>query len=279
MPTPTPYQEGPSEAVPAPTPTHPVAGRPTDSPDPAFDWTPIPNADRYHVQIAESESFDVLYFDDVAERGASLSLPSLLPNNVMSAYWRVRAESEHGGLSPWSAPAHFRKPDAKRQGTRPSVHVDAAPVPLYPDGSRDRPVDPSAVEFSWESIPKSSGYQIQVSKNADFGDPIANVTVDRTTSVVLFNTLEDNGATFYWRVRLLFPFASAGPWSNSVQFSVSQSSETDAPVEQETSETENYARARGPVLQSHTSRGFSLTVSLFMVLTFVATVISIVVMS
>lgn len=279
MPTPTPYQESPSQSVPAPAPTHPVAGRPTDSADPAFDWTPIPNADRYHVQIAESESFDVLYFDDTMDRGVSLSLSSLLPDDVASAYWRVRAESEHGGLSPWSAPAHFRRPDAEKKREGPSVHVDAAPVPLYPDGSRDRPVDPSATEFSWEGVPKSSGYQIQVSKNADFGDPVADVTVDQTTSVVLFNTLEDNGATFYWRIRTLFPFAPAGPWSNSVQFTVSQSSETDVPVDRETSQTENYARARGPVLRSHTSRGFSLAVSLFMILTFVATVISIIVMS
>lgn len=228
MSTPTPYQESSPATLPAPHPTRPVAGRPVDTEPPIFNWTPIPEATRYRVQVASTEAFESVHYDDVMERGSALPLGSALPDGVTMMYWRVRAETEEE-QSVWSEPAHFAVPAAEQEADDAALRVEAPPVPLHPKSTQDPPVDQSAVPFSWESIPEASGYQLQVASTEDFSDPDIDFVVDQTTSVTLYDTLLPEAATYYWRIRPLFQVADPGPWSSPVAFAVapSESDEED----------------------------------------------------
>jgi len=272
MPTPTPYQESPAATLPVPCPTQPVAGRRVDTDAPVFDWTPVPDATGYRLQIARSEAFEVLHYDEETERGTALPLDSVLPKDATTVYWRVRAEGGDDERSEWSAPAHFAVPSADPEAEEGAIRVDAPPVPLQPEATRDTPVDATAIPFSWEGIPEASGYQLQVAATEDFDDPPVDLTVDQTTSVTLHDALSTEGTSFYWRVRPLFRVADPGPWSEPVPFSVAPPTAEDDDLAPEAADPQASARARGPVERARTSGSFSIFVSLLVVLSFLATI-------
>ena len=106
MPTPTtPREDVPTSAMPVPTPTHPVAGRSVASDTPTFDWTPVPDADTYRLQLAASDAFETLYYDDTVDGPTSLALDDVLPDDVDTVVWRVRVET--AGEMAWSTTARF----------------------------------------------------------------------------------------------------------------------------------------------------------------------------
>ncbi len=271
MSTPTPYQESSPPTLPAPSPTRPVAGRPVDTEPPVFSWTPIPGATRYRVQVAGTEAFESVRYDDVTERGAALPLGSMLPDGATTIYWRVRAETEEE-RSVWSEPAHFAVPAAERAAEDAALRVDAAPVPLQPEGTEEAPVDQGAVPFSWEAIPEASGYQLQVAPTESVADPHVDLTVDRTTSVTLYDVLPVEAATYHWRIRALFRVADPGPWSSPVAFAVAPPATEEEDLAPEAADPQASARAAGPATEARTSRALSLTVSLIAVLSFLATI-------
>lgn len=273
MSTPTPYEDSTSPTLPVPCPTRPVAGRPAETDSPVFDWTPVPGATRYRVQVASTEAFGSIHYDDAMERGAALRLGSLLPNDVTTVYWRVRAEAAEDERSAWSEPARFAIPEvAEREAEDAALRVNAPPVPLHPESAQDAPVDQSAVPFSWESIPEASGYQLQVAPTEDFSDPDIDLTVDQTTSVTLYDVLPEGAATYHWRIRPLFRVAGPGPWSSPVAFAVAPPASDEEALAPEAADPQASARAAGPVTQARTSRTLSLTVSLIAVLSFLGTI-------
>jgi len=278
MSTPTPYQESPPATLPAPCPTQPVAGRPVETDAPVFDWTPVPDATGYRMQIASAEAFEVVHYDEETERGAALSLDSVLPDDATTVWWRVRAEGTGEEQSNWSEPAHFAVAADPERGEG-TVRVDAPPVPLQPERSRDTPIDAGAVPFAWEGIPEASGYQLQVAPTERFNDPSIDLTVDQTTSVTLYDLLPPEGTTFYWRVRPLFRVAGSGPWSRPVSFPVAPPAEEEEDLASEAADPRASARAAGPVEHARTSGTFSLVVSLLAVLSFVATIFLILLVS
>lgn len=273
MSTPTPYQESPPATLPVPCPTQPVAGRPVETDAPVFNWTSVPDATRYRVQIAPTAAFDTLHYDEETERGAALPLDHMLPDEGTAVYWRVRAEGPDEERSAWSAPAHFAVASATSETGEGAIRVDAPPVPIQPEGTRDTPVDRSAVPFSWEGIPEASGYHLQVGPTENFDDPSVDFTVDQTTSVTLYDVLPQEVTSFYWRVRPLFRDAGAGPWSRPVPFTVSPPATDAEDRAPEAADPQASARAAGPVTHARTSGAFSLFVSLLVVLSFVATIL------
>lgn len=278
MSTPTSSQETSPATLPAPCPTQPVAGQPVETDAPVFNWTPIPKVMRYRVQIASTEAFDTIHYDEVKDHGAVISLDSVLPEDSAMVYWRVRAEMEDEEPSAWSNSAHFAIATAEPEGEEGTIRVEAPPVPVHPGSQQETPVDQSAIPFSWESIPEASGYQLQVAPTEDFANPSVDLCFDQTTSVTLYDVLP-SGGSFYWRVRPLFRVAGPGPWSSAVSFAIAPPAEPEENLAPEAADPEATARATGPVEQARTSKGLSLTVSLLVVLSFIATIVLIILFS
>lgn len=266
---PTPPDDLPATTLPAPCPTHPVAGQSVEEASPAFDWTPVPGAARYRVQVAGTEAFEAVHHDAVMERGAACALASVLPAGTTSVYWRVRAEAEGEAPSAWSAPAHFSvAADEASTDAPPSVRVDASPVPLHPT-HEDVPLRPAAASFTWEGIPAASGYELQVARTKACVAPLLAVTVDRVTALTLYDTLPEERGSLYWRVRPLFRAAAPGPWSEARRFGVASQGDDEVPAVP-AEDPRATARAAGPVQQARTSGTLSIAVGLFALLSFLA---------
>ena len=269
---PTPPQELPPATLPAPHPTQPVAGRPAETDTPAFDWTPVPEAARYRIQVASTEAFEAVHYDEVMDRGTAVPLGTALPDDTAVACWRVRAEGADEVRSDWSEPAHFAVPSAALESAAGTVRVEAPPVPLHPTSEQEPPVDRSAVPFTWEGVPEATGYQLQAAPTDDFAEPIVDFTLDQTTSVTLYDTLPGNGTALHWRIRPLFRGADPGPWSESVSFVVAPPVEERRAPAPEAEDPQASIRIAGPAARARTSGVFSLTVALLVVLSFLATI-------
>lgn len=235
---------------------------------PAFDWTPVPAADRYRLQIAGSEEFTSVYYDESVERETNISLDSVLPGHTTVAYWRVRAEGETE-TSLWSDAARFVPPSAEVEEDEALV-VDAPPVPLRP--TEETPLDRRAAPFTWEPVPEASGYQLQVASTDDFDDPAIDLTFDQVTSITLCDALPRE-APLYWRVRSLFRTTSPGPWSPPVEFATSPPEDPAAGKVTTREEVSPGAEpaAAGPVLRARTTRTESMVLILLGVVSFLVT--------
>jgi hypothetical protein len=279
MPTPTtPREDVPTSAIPVPNPTHPVAGRPVASGAPTFDWTPVPDAKAYRLQLAASDAFETLYYDDTVDGPTTLDLDDILPADAGGGVWRVRAETPEE--TPWSTTAHFEGPRGPAGDDREFL-VDAAPMPIHPIRGDD--VEASAAAFTWEAVPEASGYHVQVAANEAFDDRIVDLTVDRVTSLTLFEMLPAEQGSLCWRVRALFPNESEGPWSDTARFGthpdVDPDDEALAASEEAPTDTSeppsdaNSPMASGPAREAHTSPAMALTFIAVLLVSFLVTIL------
>jgi len=277
MPTPTtPREDVPTSAIPVPTPTHPVAGRAVTADAPAFDWTPVPDADTYRLQMAASDDFETIYYDKAVERPASLPLVDVLPNDARTVAWRVRAET--GAEAPWSPVAHFDASAPDAGGDEDEFLVNAPPVPIHP--VEGHAVDPDAAAFAWEAVPEAGGYQLQVGRSEAFDDPVVDLTFDQVTSLSLFDLLPGDTTPLHWRVRALFPNGTEGPWSSTAVFGTDTDAETTPEAADETPSrtrtpmsAKNSPVAAGPAEHAHTSKKMAMTFVLVLVVSFVLTIL------
>ena len=263
MPTLTPHQD-PTATTPTPYPTRPVAGRRVDDSSVTFDWTPLPNTTRYRLQVATTDAFDTLVYDETVERPATIDLHEELPDDAGTIYWRVRAAEAEA----WSNTAHFALPGATDLADE-SVVVQAEPVPVAP--ARTAAIEPSPATFAWESVPEASGYQVQVASDSAFDSPILDLTVDQTAALVLYDQLPEAEA-LHWRVRTLFPEGSAGPWSSTVPFSTAGAEAEASGAEEERDASQDQAAAAGPARHARTGRSMSVLFILVVVVGFLLTV-------
>ena len=250
-----------------PHPTRPVAGRRVDSASPTFDWTPLPGVTTYRLQLAETDAFETILYDDDVERPVTINLDDVLPSDAATVYWRVRAaEAER-----WSGTAHFGAPGATDLADE-SVVVQAEPVPVTP--AHEAVIDPHTATFAWEGVPEASGYQLQVAEAETFDAPTLDLTLDRAASLVLYDQLPETDG-LHWRVRTLFPEGSAGPWSAAVPFSTSTDVEDVSAMtaaEEEADRADDRARAAGPASEARTSGTMSVLIILMIALGFLLSV-------
>jgi hypothetical protein len=244
---------------------------------PEFRWTTLPDADAYRLQVAGSATFDSLFYDEVVDGPTTVVLGEVLPDDVETGVWRVRAEAEQAA---WSTVAHFSVADAPQDRGEAQFLVDAPPVTIYP--IENDTVDAAAPSFTWEAVPEASGYRLQVARNESFDDPIVNLTVDQTTSLTLFDVLPEEQAALHWRICALFPNDTEGPWSGTVRFAADPEAEADtdlaaegevARAESESPSMERSPVAAGPARHSHTSSAMALAFIGILLVSFLVTII------
>lgn len=278
MATPTsPPQDVPTASMPMPNPTHPVAGRSVTDDAPMFDWTPVPDADTYRLQLAASDAFETIYHDASVDGPTPLPLADVLPPDATTVAWRVRAET--GAETPWSEPAHFDAsgPDAG-SGTGEFL-VNAPPVPIHPiEGDA---VNAQRAAFTWEPVPEASGYQLQVGTTEAIDDPVVDLSFDQVASVTLSEQVPEDVSALYWRVRALFPNDTSGPWSDTAVFGTDPDTEEEettageVPSPTEASSPKNSPVAAGPAQEARTSTAMAMTFVLVLVVSFMATILAI----
>ena len=278
MSTPSPRPDAPTTTLPAPQPTHPVAGRTIVESAPEFCWASVPDADVYRVQLAASDTFTTVYYDETVDGPTTIDLDAVLPEEAATVVWRVRAETEAGD-APWSVAASFTSADEAPDDSGQFL-VNAPPVPLRPvDGDA---VDADGATLTWEGVPEASGYRVQVASAEAFDDPIVDLTLDQATILTLFDELPDGNAPLYWRVRALFPNDTEGPWSETVQFGTDPTIEDRADASAETdpeAEAEDRIRksavAAGPASEARTSSAMVVAFIGLLLISFLLTILAI----
>jgi len=275
MSTPSPRPDVPTSTLPAPQPTHPVAGRTIPDEAPTFQWTAVPDAEAYQLQLAASEAFDTLYHDATVDGPTAVSLDEVLPDDATTVVWRVRVAPE--AEAPWSNPASFTLGEREADDDAQFL-VDAPPVPIRPI-SGDA-IDAAGATLTWEGVPEASGYRVQVAETAAFDAPAVDLMLDQDTTLTLFDALPNDTAPLYWRVCALFPNDTEGPWSETGQFGTDPAvQEDDAPVPQRDAAAEAEASIRrsavagSPAREAHTSSAMVVAFTGVLLISFLITVL------
>jgi hypothetical protein len=201
----------------APTITSPPDDATINLQDVVLDWTPVPGAVSYDLQVSTEADFSqgsALTDDRTGILGTRYS-PAVTYDNK-SYFWRVRAIDMSGQATPWTA--------ARFSFTR---NWPDRPTAVYPAAAGAEEV-PAPLYFQWSPIPHASEYEFQLGTQANFtvgtfeSCRVAGTTF--TPGMFAVNTtgilapprnnedcIPQAGEINYWRVRGLDrPFTKSG---------------------------------------------------------------------
>jgi hypothetical protein len=203
--------------LPAPTITSPPDDATQTLQDVVLDWTPVPGAASYDVQVSTEADFSEggALIDSQTGLLGTRYAPEITYDNA-SYFWRVRAIDMSGQATPWTA-ARFSF--TRNWPQRPTAVFPAA------DGAEDVP---APLYFQWTPVKHASEYEIQVGTQANFtvgtfeSCRVAGTTYTpgmfavNTTGILAPPRINEDciphaGEINYWRVRGLDrPFTKGG---------------------------------------------------------------------
>lgn len=197
------------DALAAPTITYPVDDVNQSLEDVVLDWTPVPGATRYDLQVALDADFNNIALSVTNIRSTRYSPPTTLNNDQF--WWRVRAVDPAGQQTPWTSSLNGFQRKWPQQ-----------PQAVYPLGAMGAPsaISGTKAYFQWTPVKHASEYELQVSTDPNFS-PNTAITKTCTTAQTTYTPREvstndclfPSGATVkYWRVRAMdLPYSSGLP--------------------------------------------------------------------
>lgn len=184
---------------------------------PTFNWTLVPGATSYTLELATDEDFTtiILTKSGLEETTYTLTIEeSLHPSSVY--WWRVRAFIEETP-GDWSDEWSFETGDDESSPAPPSE----SPILQTPDpdagGSEPEDLTPTV---DWEEVGDATAYIVVLSLNPDLTDPIAHFEVENSEFTFPEGILEPN-TTYYWAVYAINS-AGSGPISKIQSFTTRQ---------------------------------------------------------
>jgi len=172
----------------------PADGSNTGRTDSAYlDWEDGCFATCYDVQVYTSEDFLACcpIYTGPCVGPDSCYLLAGIPDGT-TFYWRVRVAQGAPLLSKWSTIWSFSTLMGEAQW-----NPFQGPVTEYPyPGSSNVSINPT---FAWNKADWASGYEFVLSANADYSDPLVEVTVDNP--VYAYEGTLAYSTTYYWKVR------------------------------------------------------------------------------
>jgi hypothetical protein len=199
----------------APQITYPVDDINQNLEDVVLDWTPVPGAKTYDLQVALDQDFNNIALTVTGIQSTRFSPPTTL--NSDQFWWRVRAVDLAGQETPWTASLNGFE--------RKWPEVPQAVFPLGSSGSPSTITDAKQY-FQWTPVKHATEYQLQVSTDANFSP--GGTTKVCTTAQTTYTPRGasdcgfPSGATvLYWRVRpmdLPYPGGLPGLYSQKQAF-------------------------------------------------------------
>ena len=183
----------------APSLSSPSNGSSASDNTPAFDWSDVPGASFYELQLDSNSGFEHPILDEATLENSDYSLPSTFSD--CTYYWRVRAGNVLGNWSGWS---EIWSLTIDTQG--PDAPMLSSPV----NASSQNDNTPS---FDWSDVSDASLFELQVDNNSNFESPLvnqANLTMSDYTSISSFSD-----GTYYWHVRGRDSLENWGDWSET----------------------------------------------------------------
>ncbi len=190
--------------------TPPVLNTPANEADllelrPPFDWSDVPGATGYTIQIANNPNFKPVL--RTSSTVASTYIPTADLTKNATLYWRVQTRGANGP-SEWSAHRTFHTP----------INPPAAPTLTAP--ANNFLTTDYTPTFTWSmplTSPPFDHFIVQVDNNADFSSPEVNETDVPASPFTPTSDLASN-TKFYWRVRAVNATGEMGNWSASRTF-------------------------------------------------------------
>lgn len=171
----------------APTLVAPAAGARTDG-VPWFGWNPVPGAAQYEFQIAADPGMNAPVLgagqDRFLTKNTRATLKKSLPDRTY--WWRVRASTAKGDVSPWSAPRAFSK-------------TLSAPRLLAPVGGAVVSYPSTPLRLAWAPVDRAVKYLVTLAADPNLGSVIGGKPVETyATTYTRTGALPDG--TYYWGV-------------------------------------------------------------------------------
>ena len=92
----------------APNLIFPANGSTNDSTLPLFDWSDVPTAEFYRIQVSKFPNFSLFVLDSTDLTVSQLQCPLFVLTTGTQYYWRVNASNTHGlSTGPWSSTWNF----------------------------------------------------------------------------------------------------------------------------------------------------------------------------
>ncbi|MDD4876436.1 MAG: hypothetical protein PHQ86_04810 [Dehalococcoidales bacterium] len=189
----------------APSLRSPGAGAKSVDILPIFQWGAMGGADNYELMVSTNYSFTNPIINKTLPTTAWQSDTSLECNTTY--YWKVRASSSNS-YSSWSAVSAFttkqssvvvKPPNPQSPLTSPTLLT--TPTLYNPEagatGAQLKPL------FQWNTIASTDNYELLISTNASFTNPVIIRISDYAISATSWQTdtnLEYD-TTYYWKVR------------------------------------------------------------------------------
>jgi hypothetical protein len=167
---------------------------------PVFQWTPVPGAWAYHVQVATDANFSNLV-DSKTVAETSYTADSTYPAG-QKLYWRVQAEGEAPGTAvglAWSTAGNFTKTLPSPSFSTPTTFVNATTGDSIP-------------VWHWNPVPGAVSYDVTL--NCPQGMSCTSGNGLDTTAVAM--THLTGTKSFTWEVRAEFPTVQNGTPSVTV---------------------------------------------------------------
>lgn len=181
----------------------PADGASTTDTTPTLRWDAVTGADRYEVQIADTEAG--VADATAATTEANSYTPSTGLTNNATHYWRVRAVDSDGTATAWSRTISFTVSWGVITGMSPA------------DGSSTTDTTPT---LSWDAVTGADHYEVQIA-STEAGVPGAMpVTVNAPARSYTWPTALSDGDTLYWRVKAVDDAGSEGAWSSIASLAI-----------------------------------------------------------
>jgi protein-S-isoprenylcysteine O-methyltransferase Ste14 len=181
---------GASAAKPAlrtPALLSPAAGARTDG-VPWFGWAPVAGAAQYEFQIAADAGMNAPVLgpgqDRFFTKNTRATLRKSLPDRTY--WWRVRATSAGGEVSPWSAPRAFTK-------------TLAPPRPLSPVGGVAVSYPGTPLKLMWSAVDRATKYLVTLASDPNLGSVVGGKPVE-TYATTFTRPGPLPPGTYYWGV-------------------------------------------------------------------------------
>jgi hypothetical protein len=217
--------------VAAPRPAAPAGG--SAHPElPPFVWRAVRGAAGYEFQIAADRGFNSsiprLRNTRVDTENTRATVTVAVPNGTY--WWRVRAVTESGQVSGWSAPRSVRK--AWTAAPRLQAPVNGAKVSF--------PAQP--LTLSWAPVQRASKYLVSLATDQDLATLVGDKMVETsgTSFAPSLTPAGGKGKTYYWAVTPVDANGNRGAQSKTASFTWEWPSATTAKLTDLRSEPETF---------------------------------------
>jgi|GEM_PF-5890391 len=220
-----------SAALTAPMPLTPLEGGKLTNRTPTFDWSDVPGATAYDLQVDNDNDFSSTVIDQSTVVSNYTPLTGL---NAGTYYWRVRARSA-ADTSAWSTNRSFQ------------IYTPIPTLMLPIDNSQSTDHTPA---FDWSNASGATGYDLQVSPQSDF----STLALEQSVVTSGYTAVADLPVGYYyWRVRTRIN-ADLSDWTAPFHFTIFiQTPTLIAPVNQsqQTDRTPSFDWSDSPYASSY----------------------------